>query len=736
METKYTTFFTMLPKAAQLTVKMLVPHKYKQIDTGLLACVFCKHGLIKKCVSDNLKDVADRVVNNKLKIVNGEKELFDFEQLDLSDECVLLLDNFLYFYNTYSDLISTEIITAYVSYIMITDNRLNSNSIFNDILYVKSKEPVTTELLNILSTVIPCQLSETLTQYGTYLVNSLLYKHYDCVGREQEIQDSIDILCQMRKNNVILVGNPGVGKTSIVYGICNVLQSDKCPKAMRGFPVLELNINKLVSGTTYRGDLEKRLDTIITELKKYPNTILFIDEIHLLFNKPTGGEEGMSIQTILKPYLANNSKVIGCTTDADYKIIEKDRAFERRFSIVRVEELDKQKTVQTLIIKKPEYEKFYEITISDEICEHLVNLCHIYIKNRYFPDKAFDILDSSCVSCKKRGGDSLQISDIQESVKKAAGIDPMNKNILSVDAVKDRIKRVVFGQDNAIDAVCNAFKKYYLGVNDKTKPIGSFLFVGPTGTGKTEICKQVARNFFTEESFIRYDMSEFKESHSVSKLIGSPPGYVGYSQGGSLTEKVKHNPFSIILFDEIEKAHMDVINILLQIMDDGRLTDSFGSTVNFCNCLIVMTSNLGCREYLEKHTIGFSQSSVNIYAVTDEINRFFSPEFRNRIDKIVYFNQISNDIFNKVFEKELTQYIEAYSTECGVDIEMDEETALKVRSKCYNEKDGVRFIRRRIAEMLDEIIINSIQESAMSIELKFNERETLIAVNREIINAT
>lgn len=711
----------MIPKSAQLAIKMIVPYKYDVIDTEILSCVFAQHGVLKKCVMDNLKEASDRVIKNKTKQPSGDKKLLDFSEIEVSDECKILLDNFLFFFNQYNDKLTTDIITAYISFILISDDRLKSFAFFDENLYVKSKQPVSSELLNIITTVASFGLSRELTNFGEYLTNGITLRKYDCFGREDEIESCIDVMRRFTKNNVILLGQSGVGKTTIVHGICNYLQSKNCPKQLLGFPVFELDVNRLVSGAIYRGELEKRLETVITELKKFPNTILFIDEIHMLFNRDSD-ETGSSMQNSLKPFLSSGSRVIGCTTDSDYKLIERDKAFERRFSVVRIEEQDQEDTYKTLRNEKQKYENHYSIKIDDDSLRRIVSLCKIYIKNRCFPDKAFDVLDISCANATKNGHKHLQDDDISKGLYKLAGIDPTSRHILSVSDSERIIKESIFGQDESIDAVCRQIKKYYLGISDKTKPIGSFLLVGPTGTGKTELCKQIAKHFFTDESFIRYDMSEFMESHSISKLIGSPPGYVGFRSGGTLTEKIKHNPFSVILFDEVEKANVDVLNILLQIMDDGRLTDSNGNTVDFCNCLILMTSNIGCRAAVEKSKIGFNSGSDIKSTVGDEINAFFSPEFRNRLTGILYFNQITEDIFDKIFRKELNDILNIYKSECNLDVNIDNFSIDNLKKICYNSKNGVRYITRCIHDIIDDLVIESIINSKSSVDLVIDEK--------------
>ena len=700
---KYSEFFNILPKYALVPILQLVPAKFEVIDTYFLAYVFVQHGVMKKVVSDNLKECASKIIKQQLKPVAGNTKTMELTEMKLSDECELLLENVLFFKRKYNSLINSNLLTTYVSYLMVCDDRLNSYRFFEDCLYVQEKKKVRQSLLSEITNTIHNDLSEKLQDYGRYLTSPVLQYNYDCFGREEEIEECVNVLSKMKKSNVLLTGNTGVGKTSIVYGICNYLQSDRCPKNLLSYNVFELNTNKLVSGTTYRGDLEKRLDDIISELRTHNNTILFIDEIHSILNR-SGSDDSSPVQNVLKPYLAENSKMIGCTTDKEYKLLEKDRAFERRFSVVHVSELNEDQTVETLKLSKDKYEKYHNIQIPQEILNYVVSNCKTYIKNRYFPDKAFDVLDMSCVNCTKRDANTLEESDVDKSISALSGLDS-NKDILfRISDIQQELCNHILGQDNAIKSLCKCFKKYYLGISDKNKPIGNFLFVGPTGTGKTELCKKLAEYFFTPECFIRFDMSEFMEKHTVSKFIGSPPGYVGHDSGGVLTEHIKHHPFSICLFDEIEKAHPDVTNVLLQIMDDGRLTDSFGTVVDFCNCLIVMTSNLGCKEFLNKNGIGFGASEDNSI-ISKSIKDHFSPEFINRLDEIVYFNKITKE----VYETLLLRYIDEYKNKMltsGIELNISDNAISELKDRCYDEKSGARYIRRKVFGYLDDIIVD------------------------------
>lgn len=706
MEDKYIDFFNDLPKHVLLMIQELVGNKFNELSTYTLACILAEGLVLKKCVSDNLKECSNRIVSQHLK-QNKSYQLQELQNINLTPECQHFVENYIFFKKRYSA--NSELMTSFMSYDLISNKNLESYKFFSDCLYEKEKVLLPDKLLREIYDKIGVCRSEILQDFGEYLTDPLYETKYICYGREEEINKSVNILCRYNKSNVMLVGKTGVGKTSVAYGICNYLQSEKCPDCLKGFEVFSLDTNKLVSGTTYRGDLEERLETILAEIKGYPKTIIFLDEIQTIFSKTSSENEGATLANVLKPILLQGTKFIGCTTDVGYKAIESDSAFERRFSVVNICEPQELDTIKYLLNTKQVYEEYHSIQINDKDVEYIVKRCHEYIKNRNFPDKAFDCLDIACSNCKMNNGSVLSKDDIDKSVYTLTNINGNNFNVLSVNNVEKSINELIFGQEDAIKSVCDNMRRYFLGVHDKTKPIGTFLFVGPTGTGKTELCKQLAKEFFTEESFIRFDMSEFMEPHSVSKLIGAPPGYVGYGNKGKLTEAVKHNPFSIILFDEIEKAHKDVINTLLQIMDDGRLTDSFGTVVNFCNCLIVMTSNLGCKEYLEKNSIGFGNTKDET-VIRKSVDNYFSPEFRNRIDKIVYFNPITESIYNLVFDKEIDTFIKRYK-DSGINITIDDKAYTALKNMCFDDKNGVRFVQRCVTKNLEQVIMNEFEQN-------------------------
>lgn len=679
-----------------------------------------------------MKECADKISSRICKTSDiDNKSLCDFENIELSSDMEELIDNYLFFKNKYAEKIDQEIITAYISYLLVSDINFKSRQFFDDCLYQKSRTAIEQELCSILTQCVGQLPNDELCKYGEYLTNPLKLSRYSCYGRDEEVRKVIDVISRMKKSNAVLVGNAGVGKTSIVHGVCNYLQSDKCPKCLNEMCVFSLDVNLLISGTTYRGDLEKRVNDLITMLKACKNVILFIDEIHMIFHKTGSENESSTLQNALKPFLADGSIVIGCTTSDEYRILESDKAFERRFSKIIVDEMSKDSTISALIDMKNKYESFHNISISEKCCNYIVDLCDVYYKNRYFPDKAFDILDSSCVSAKNNGKLELSASDIETSIFKICNINPQKRSVKEISSIEKLLKSSIIGQDRAIESVCMSLKKYYSGVNDKTKPIANYLFVGPTGVGKTELCKQLAKLVFSEESFIRFDMSEYMEQHSVSKLIGAPAGYVGYQSGGKLTEMVKNNPFSLILFDEIEKADHELINILLQIMDDGRLTDSYGNTVDFRNCIIVMTSNIGCKDYFNKRNIGFSEIQRDKSIILNSIKNYFLPEFLNRLDDIIIFNTIDEDSYKMIFDIKLDEFIDRY-TSIGKHLNISDRAKNELISRCYNIEDGVRFIIKNISINIESRIINVIEQDIDNIYIDYVDNKFIFVEDEEV----
>lgn len=479
------------------------------------------------------------------------------------------------------------------------------------------------------------------------------------IGREKEIERIIQILSRRTKNNPVLVGEPGVGKTAVVEGLANAIVDGLAP-SLTGKRILVLDVSSLVSGTKYRGEFEERLQTIIKEVKECGNIILFIDEIHNLVN--AGSTEGGSLDAanILKPMLARGElQTIGATTLDEYrKYFEKDPALERRFQPVTVEPPSVEDTIVILNGLKAKYEKFHGITITDDAIRSSAVLSDKYIQDRFLPDKAIDLIDEAGSRCRISGNsDSIDSDSIAEIVSDWTGIPVSkltNEETKKLNNLEEILSKRVIGQQEAVKKVASAIKRARVGLKDSNKPIGSFIFLGQSGVGKTELAKAIAEALFGDENkLIRFDMSEYKDKSAINRLTGSAPGYVGFEDGGQLTEKVRKKPYSVLLFDEIEKADPEVFNIFLQIMDDGRLTDGHGKTVSFKNCVIIMTSNLGAENVAKSSSLGFGIPNMKQNAESTHIEalkKTMKPEFVNRLDEIVVFNPLSQADLARIFD--------------------------------------------------------------------------------------
>jgi len=594
------------------------------------------------------------------------------------------------------------------------------------------------------------------------------------IGRDREILRIAQILSRRKKNNPIILGEPGCGKTAIVEGLAMKIVNGDCPRNLLDKRLVNLDLTSVVAGTKYRGQFEERMKVIIEELQANPNIIVFIDEIHTLVG--SGNSSGsMDGSNIFKPALARGElQVIGATTlDEFRKNIEKDGALERRFQKVIVDPSTVTETIQILKNVRDKYETYHKVTYSDEVIETCVKLADRYITDREFPDKAFDILDEvgarmqtelkvpEVIEDLKRKAAELkqqkldvvkkqnyeqaaQLRDKEKKLldkldqekqkfeeqmtkdKQKVGMDdvydvvsnmtkiPVNK--MSTDDTKallnldKHIVGTVIGQDAAVIKVAKSIKRNRLGIKDPNRPIGSFVFLGSTGVGKTHLAKQLAKEMFgSEDALIRVDMSEYQEKHTVSKLVGAPPGYVGYEEGGLLTEKVKNKPYSVILFDEVEKAHKDVFTVLLQILDDGHVTDSLGRKINFKNTLIILTSNLGVKKLQDFGTgIGFSNNTYsNEEAKKDilmkEMKNFFSPEFINRIDDTIVFNSLSQEDIKKITDIELKKLMKRLD-EMKYKITYDESLLNYLSKIGYDEVYGARPLKRAIQDKVEDLL--------------------------------
>jgi ATP-dependent Clp protease ATP-binding subunit ClpC len=620
------------------------------------------------------------------------------------------------------------------------------------------------------------------------------------VGRDREITRIAQILSRRKKNNPIIIGEPGCGKTAIVEGLALKILNGECPRNLMDKRIMSLDMTSIVAGTKYRGQFEERMKVIIEELQAAPNIILFIDEIHQIVG--AGNSSGsLDASNIFKPALARGEiQCIGATTLDEYrKNFEKDGALERRFQKVIVDPSTKEETLQILINVKEKYENYHKVSYTNEVLKLCVDLAERYITDREFPDKAFDIIDEvgarSQVETKmpqiiedlklqaqqikqqkievvktqnyELAADlrdkETKILDRLDDEKKKFEFDLLNKkkevsselvyevvsNMTKIPVSKmnsdetnklssldDNLSSKVIGQTEAVSKIAKAIRRNRLGIKDPSKPIGSFIFLGSTGVGKTYLAKQLAKEIFgSEDNLIRVDMSEFQEKHTISRLIGSPPGYVGHDEGGQLTEQVKNKPYSVILFDEIEKANKDVFSTLLQVLDDGHLTDGLGRKINFKNCVIIMTSNIGVRKFQDFGTgVGF-KTSTNTYIEEEqkrdilkkELQKFFAPEFLNRIDEVIVFNTLKEEEVKQIVKLEIDKLISRLQ---GLNYHITcDENVLELISKVgFDETYGARPIKRAIQDKIEDFI----SEEVLNGNVKENE-EYILTVEEEIV---
>ena len=532
------------------------------------------------------------------------------------------------------------------------------------------------------------------------------------IGRDLEVERTIQILCRRRKNNPLLVGEAGVGKTAIAEGLAYRIVNNDVPDVIAESTVYSLDLGGLLAGTKYRGDFEKRLKAILKELSKDEHAILFIDEIHTIIGAGAASGGVMDASNLLKPKLSSGElRCIGSTTYQEYQgIFEKDRALARRFQKVDVTEPSVSDTTKILLGLKSRYEEHHNVRFTQKAIQAAAELSAKYINERHLPDKAIDVMDEAGASQRllpqSKRKKTINVADIEQIIAKMARIPEKSVSASDKEVLKNlgrNLKMVVFGQDKAIETLNDAILLSRSGLGAEEKPIGSFLFAGPTGVGKTEVTQQLAKIMGVE--LVRFDMSEYMERHAVSRLIGAPPGYVGFDQGGLLTDAVIKNPYSVVLLDEIEKAHSDIYNILLQVMDHGTLTDNNGRKVDFRNVVLVMTTNAGVQETVRK-SIGFKQQDHSNDALS-EINKVFTPEFRNRLDGIIWFNHLDSEIILQVVDKFIIE-LQAQLDVKGVSLEVSSEARAYLAEKGYDKSMGARPMSRLIKEELKKELANEL----------------------------
>ena len=777
-------------KVIELAKDFSIEHNYSYVgteqilygliaeDEGLAANILKKQGLTKEYIEDEIlkvdgemntivdEDEIDFTPRAKRIIANSQKEALRMGQNYVGSEHILLS-------------LMREIDSVAVR--ILIDADIDPQEIFNELLKILSEDsPISKNYYdpsNIESK--GSANTPTLNQYGKDL--SELAKHGKLdpvIGREKEIERVIEILSRRTKNNPVLIGEPGVGKTAVVEGLAQMIVQGNVPEILNGKRVVSLDLAAMIAGAKYRGEFEERLKKALGEIKNAKNVILFIDEIHTIVG--AGSAEGaMDAANILKPLLSRGEiQVIGATTLNEYrKYIEKDSALERRFQSVLVEEPSIDDTIK--ILSGLKYEAHHKVKITDEAIREATVLSERYITDRFLPDKAIDLIDEACSKAKLKSltkpenikklekelenkSKEKEEAIVSQNFEKAAKIRDEEKelkekiksandvwkkqekesqvsigsedicdvvsNWTKIPATKlteteteklknldKELKKRVIGQEEAIDVLTKAIKRARVGLKDENRPIGSFMFLGPTGVGKTELTKALAQNMFgSENAMIRLDMSEYMEPHSVSKLIGSPPGYVGYDEGGQLTEQVRRKPYSIVLFDEIEKAHPDVFNMLLQILDDGRLTDSNGRTVNFKNTIIIMTSNVGARNITENKTIGFASKEDRTAdyektksEVMSELKRTFRPEFLNRLDEIIVFKKLDKESIKKIARIMINECGEKLK-EKNINIDVDDSIVEYIAKVGFDDVYGARPLRRAVQSNIEDKIAEEI----------------------------
>ncbi len=559
------------------------------------------------------------------------------------------------------------------------------------------------------------QGNKFIESYTIELTEKAKAGHIDpLIGREEILERTIQVLCRRNKNNPVHVGDPGVGKTAITEGLAQRIADGNVPDKLKGLKIYSLDIGSLLAGTKFRGDFEERMKKVIQELKKMNDVILFIDEIHNVVGAGAVSGGSMDASNMLKPVLSSGEiKCIGSTTYEEYKkYFDKDRALSRRFQKIEIPEPTIDDTVDILKGLRDRYEQYHNVKYSDESLKVAAELSAKYINDRHLPDKAIDVIDEAGAYARiyrAKDGELVEIGteDVEKVIARIAKLP--EKSVTSSEKTRlkdlaDALRGKLFGQDGAVERVVDAIKRSRAGFGNPDRPIASFLFVGPTGVGKTELARQLAFNMGVE--LHRFDMSEYQERHTVARLIGAPPGYVGYEEGGLLTEAIRKTPYSVLLLDEIEKAHPDIFNTLLQVMDYATLTDNTGKKADFRNVIIIMTSNAGARE-IGKRQVGFDERLVKKDAIDGAIDRIFSPEFRNRLDAVVTFNDLDEKIVLDIVGKEIEMFA-AQLKDKNVTLEVTMECREWLARRGYSREFGARQIARLVQEKLKSFFVDEV----------------------------
>lgn len=575
--------------------------------------------------------------------------------------------------------------------------------------------------------------SSPLDAYTVNLIDQAAKGRLDpLIGRELEMARTMQVLCRRRKNNPIFVGDPGVGKTAMAEGLAQKIWGGEVPDLLKEVRIYSLDLGGMLAGSKFRGDFEQRLKGVVAELKKRKNAILFIDEIHTIVGAGATSSGSMDASNILKPFLSTGElRCIGSTTYEEYKNhFEKDRALSRRFEKIDILEPPVKESIKILKGLRSRYEEHHKIEYTDASLKAACELSAKYINDRFLPDKAIDVIDEAGAAIRLSGATNrkwIHPSDIEKIVSKIARIPAVNVSTpdkAKLENLGGQLRRVVFGQDDAIDALVTAIKRSRAGLGQPEKPVGSFLFTGPTGVGKTEVARQVASHLDVE--FMRYDMSEYMEKHAVARLIGAPPGYIGFDQGGLLTDGVRKHPYCVLLLDEIEKAHEDLFNILLQVLDHATLTDNNGKKADFRNVIVMMTSNAGSRE-MSSTTIGFGDTKGDSTGKGKKaIEKIFSPEFRNRLDGIITFNALDREIMAMIVDKFMKEFADQLSVKkvsLEYSVKVRKWLAKKGHDPQYGARPLARVIQTEIKDVLaDEILFGRLEKGgSVALDMKGDE---------------